>query len=76
MTIKPDTVIPDTFDVESVDSIRGYPKVSVRADLLIVGKSMGDRIERVDKDEIERRLIQAVNENVTLLACGGNGDRS
>lgn len=76
MTIKPDTVIPDTFDVESVDSIRGYPKVSVRADLLIVGKSMGDRIERVDKGEIERRLIQAVNENVTLLACGGNGDRS
>ena len=76
MTIKPDTVIPDTFDVESVDSIRGYPKVSVRADLLIVGQSMGDRIERVDKGEIERRLIQAVNENVTLLACGGNGDRS
>ena len=76
MVIKPDTVIPDTFDVESVDSIRGYPKVSVRADLLIVGKSMGDRIERVDKGEIERRLIQAVNENVTLLACGGNGDRS
>ncbi len=66
MTVKADTVIPDTFECRTVDSIRGYPRVYVTAELVIVGKVMNARIENIDKGEIERRLAFAVCENVTL----------